>query len=367
MYWWDGCRMTAACLRFTDDYEREAIGTDWIVVSGDWSLVDVGGNKVLKEDGTAGAVIHPIISATDDDMAVGPWDPGETEFGLSVYWAGTPRIIVNYNPDTIITSWVDIHTGEVTTYKFYQNGVLLGEKSRVTTGWSDTWVEVRVSFGKRVDTDHLLTFSIWPTAPDGLEYCQTEGYYVCASYAAGQRYCALGNGGSDPVYFDGFSFGDYDIPERLCQACDCNCEWHCVPWTVVATFEKISNDNPDCDENDGLEVELTQSGEDTSGWLIDPECKCWWEHPDVIGFCEIEEHAAYDLKISLRRSENALTDFSLGMVLNEGLATERIEDIPLIVEESSCNPLKLVFGPLELVGFELPDCCTWNITITKAA
>lgn len=365
------CPPTLYCILFEDDFEDGIIGDDWVIKGGAWSIVadaDPDRGNVLTENGTAGAVIYPIIPARDDDMVVGPGDASETVFGLAVKWTGIPRIIVNYDPTTIVTSWVDIHTGETTTYKFYQNGVLLGEKTRTTTGWSNNWIGIRVAFGKRVDTDHLLTFSIWPTDPDGAAYCQTEGFYVCAHYAFNQRYCALGNGGSDPVYYDEWSHGDYNLPEVLCAPCDCNCEWHCVPWNLTATFTKMGDGNPDCDEHEGLAVSLSQRGEDGTGYFEPEDCNCWWYHDDTQTFCE-----DYDLNIALSRAINnsvdgaELTDFELHALINPPVIGP--EEVPMIVEESTCKPLKLVFGPLDLhhPEHEWVDCCEWKITITKAA
>jgi hypothetical protein len=197
----------------------------------------------------------------------------------------------------------------------------------------------------------------------GESLCQSTGFFACADYAAGQRYCGLGNGGTDPVYFDDFSFGDFDStgkPAILCGPCDCNCEWHCVPWNLAATIDKISNGNPDCDDYDPTVLSLTQvggTGEDA--------CR-WDQQEDPVVFC-----GEYDVSLKLYRLANTsvdgadLSDFRL-----------EIDDIPmigstsppLIPGQSTCKPLQLVFGPLDLEYTGEPpgpDCCTWNITITE--
>lgn len=383
MFWWDCCHEPPAdCERFYDDFEREAIGDDWVVDDGNWSLHDDGAphGKVLTESGTSGALIYPTTQTEDDDQVVGyaanVVDTPFGDYGIWVKWTGIPRIIVNLNitGETFSFSHVDIHTGDVTsTFKMYQDGEFISEHAIDTPGMADTWVLLRVAFGRNVDSDHKTTLSIGLVGggpQDLAAECQQAGYYVCLNYDAGARYCGLGNGGDSPVYFSDFSLANYDIlGTTLCGPCDCNCENHCVPWDVVATFTKVSNSNPNCEEYDGTVVELPQVGHDNTPETPCPdgeECHCWWHKGDLsIKFCGEDDYEIISVTLARAVSGSlsgaSKTDFGLS-ITGTHLG---VIDFPLIEEESTCKPLKLVFGPVVLEFGVSPPCCGWTITITE--
>jgi len=372
------CCSQSGCEVFYDDFERDELGDNWTVVSGGWSIVDddppSDHGRVLKESGTLDAILRPRYSPSEEDVVVG-YGRGEiigSDYGMWILWTGVPRIIVNYDRALGTYCHIDIHTGETTVFRMYQSGWFAGEHAINTAGMSGQWVLVRVAFGKKVDLDHKVTFSIGLCSADQqlAALCQVAGYWTCLTYDPGARYCALGNGGTDPVYFSEFAFANFHTPALLCGPCDCNCENHCVSFALTATFVKVSDSNPDCDDYDGASQELIQVGHDDSPETPCPNgasCRCWWREstPFLIEFCG---QAEYDIfEIALVRKNNTsldgadLSDFALEIVSSHMGHME----LPLIEIESTCKPLKLVFGPWTPEFFPVPSCCSWNVEITE--
>lgn len=370
-HWWFCCPR-GGCELFEDDYERTRgtdIGNNYTEVVGDWSLVADPVQPLdtcLKEAGTVNAVVVlDSPQATEEEMAI----------AVKVYWAGVPRIIVNYlNSTNYHYVQIEPLTDTTARWKFFKvtAGVhsLLSWIESETTCTLNGWCIVYVAFGSKNGVDTRVTFSVGST--EGR--CQVYGYFICTTYHLLGKKMGFGNGSTTPVYFDDLTFMEFAQPVITgdkCSPCDCECcddveceERHCIPWTLTATWKKVGgNGEPGCNDNDGLEVGLTQTGEQEGPSGETQRCN-WWQGEDGTDFCGLwstQLHLARDAVGLDGGPPERLQEFHLYDELGQWF--EGVE-APLKEEESTCDPLKLVFGPVSY-RYDPYACCEWEITITE--
>jgi len=334
------------CWQWSDDFNRAAIGADWTVVSGTWSI----DTNVLEEVGTAGAVIvttanvsptpfhHRVTILVDLTMAVG----------------AKPRIIVNYVDAStyFYAEWEKTSAGNDGTLRLCSTtGGVLASLNTTMAEISPGWGRMSVCFNDELFAAEVV--GLWGTQTDQVVYICDPGRYDNGNKAG------IGNGAAIEIRVDLFDIIEIWPPKTNCPECVCTCEGECIPHSLTGT---ITLDNPSggC-QYPGLHGQtfpLTMvQGEGT--WFTNGLTICG--APVTLEFgCtgDFDVHPGTDTEFSL-----------VGGVICFGTAGSG--NVSAV-----CDPLSIVFGPFD-IGYEPPPplqecaCCSegeenklW-ITITE--
>jgi hypothetical protein len=333
------------CSVFSDSFNRTPstdLGSGWSELSGDWEIVDVGGDGRLRENGNSGALILTTATSRTKEQYV--------TAGLFIDTGDIFRIFVNA-VDANNYHMVQIEQNALdTTLKFFRNASLLREET-IDLLENETQVDICIN-----SVSFTVSFSPTPTG---------EFFYVCnPNLISNGNKAGLGNGGSNVLEFSGFVLSNFigidgsEPDDKHCCTQQCLCieneKEYCIPQTLTATITAFGGCHPDGGgQLDGVTFDLDyESSEGT--WDSDftsPACFASWKWVFACG--------ASDCSLSLDVGKF----FTLTNLVNAGGCTGDPDSCMPYDESDSfftCDPLVITFPSHDYPGFD-PDpvclCC----------
>jgi len=322
------CCYPGVCLIDTDLFTLDDgtdIGLRWEEKSGDWSI----DTNELAEAGTSGAV---VVTAQQLNR------PSYVSFHITGITSGAkPRIIVGYQDQdnyffveiecSGVLALPDIYDYTLRLYKRTAgfNDLLL---SKALTG---QWPGVLGLMSAYVYlTDEFFTACQFPDYEH--DDTSTSHFWVCdPGLFSGATQVGFGNGGTDPVWFDNWSWWNMweyagDKWGIECAICQCLCDRNCIPMTVAAEFIDASGCD-DIDETFSLtHIPGTHNWDSTDDGVVPPYGPC---NQTVTLFCGADPDDPEDYILNI-------------WPLSVGWAPGDYKANP----GSTCDPLWLEFGPI---------------------
>ena len=364
------CCCNEGCVTFRDDFDREdstSLGADWTECSGDWEIWD---EHLHIEDADAVVACNHMAGFPVGIMTAGVHirdpmgDPGHTSVG-AIYrihaYVGT-----EVSPcSAYATTWtleLEILTNTTGELRLYDpSDTLIGTRSCAFGDALFTWFKLCVSAKEILGTcEHQSGPPVWDCVEE-----EPPGYYF-----------ALGSGTDDPVYFEYAHYEDHYDHDANCPDCDTPCCCPCI---------EVEGQQPD------LLATLTDAGtglcygtlDGSTGTLscsaLPGEC-CTWSLAEPIAY-ECQDGDPQTITFSLQCASTSGQEGCYGYRLYlpnalpapSGYCPLVGENYSYPINECSCDPLNLVFGPFHKwrSGSELdPDVCKccedFYIVITEA-
>ncbi len=322
------CCLPTGCLIHEDLFDRadsSTVGSPWIEESGDWEILS--GTLNIDEAGL-------IRNTTYNEYNT---SSGYIKASLADFVPGKKyRLIVQLNADA-----TDYYYGE---WHYINSTTMV-----CTLGDQSGPIESTPPFNPATVGEFAIL-----SMHEKNQLCMADSerrITICMPPKEG-KFVGLGAGDSNGATFSYFSWEATFADNITCPTCDCSCEGWCIPDALIATFVDLE----ECPLLDGFVVELNNTGQTKTGaqWSQAISLKC----PDSETFGEF--------LLSFECDDSTTAEgFSKGLLIfNVAPATMEypIAGVPLPanIEASTCHPLSLRFGPINMgavSGCNQTTCC----------